>query len=124
MVRKKNRTLLLLAVICALSLLVSACEKAPDTIADKPADEATNTSTDTSTDTPPDNSAGPSQEQAWDNPSYYVREISHPLAETEAGYYVFLNNLLYYVDKSSLEAVLLSGQAYTPEELFWRIEIS
>ena len=120
MVRKKNRTLLLLAVICALSLLVSACEKAPDTIADKPADEATNTSTDT----PPDNSAGPSQEQAWDNPSYYVREISHPLAETEAGYYVFLNNLLYYVDKSSLEAVLLSGQAYTPEELFWRIEIS
>ncbi|MDY5836755.1 MAG: hypothetical protein SPK23_06520 [Eubacteriales bacterium] len=55
---------------------------------------------------------------SWDNPSYYLRDLStHPLAETEAGYYVFLNNLLHYVDKVSLEAVLLSGQPYSPEEL-------
>lgn len=68
-------------------------------------------------DLPHDNSLIES-DLSWDNPSYYTSDLAtHPLAETEAGYYVFLNNLLYYVDKVSLEAVLLSGQPYSPEEL-------
>lgn len=68
-------------------------------------------------DLPHDNSSIAS-DLSWDNPSYYLSDLlTHPLAETEAGYYVFLNNLLYYVDKVSLEAVLLSGQPYSPEEL-------
>lgn len=114
MLENKNGLLILLATICVLSLLVSACAKTPD----KPADKTSATPAHKPADTAASDTALPTQEQVWDNPSYYTSDLAtHPLAETEAGYYVFLNNLLYYVDKVSLEAVLLSGQPYSPEEL-------
>ena len=94
----KRIVLILVGVLCLFLSLLAACGHSDADLAH-------------------DNSSIAS-DLSWDNPSYYLSDLlTHPLAETEAGYYVFLNNLLYYVDKVSLEAVLLSNQPYSPEEL-------
>ncbi len=56
-------------------------------------------------------------EAITDNSSYYHNVYGHPVAETKEGFYLSLDNLLYYVDKETLTPVMLSTDNYTWKEL-------